>query len=92
MKIAEVIITMLALVTGLVAAWYWYRASKITADPGWGQTGLVEPGIHSAVQDAWMAATLKAASESARLNKLAAQWTAVAVALTGISSIAAVFQ
>lgn len=92
MKIAEIAIAILAFVTGLVAAWYWYRASKITADPGWGPNGLAEPGVHSAAQDAWIAAMLQSASESARLNKIAALWTAVTVALTGISSIAAVFQ
>ena len=92
MKIAEIVLAMLAFVTGLIAAWYWYRASKITADPGWGHNGLVEPGNRSAAKDAWIAAMLKSASESARLNKIAALWTAMAVALTGISSIAAAFQ
>lgn len=92
MKVAEIAIAILAFATGLVAAWYWYRASKITADPGWGPNGLAEPGVHSAAQDAWIVAMLQSASESARLNKIAALWTAVTVALTGISSIAAVFQ
>jgi len=92
MKVAEIAIAILAFVTGLVAARYWYRASKITADPGWGPNGLAEPGVHSAAQDAWITAMLKSASESARLNKIAALWTAMAVALTGISSIAAAFQ
>jgi len=92
MKVAEIAIAILAFVTGLVAAWYWYRASKITADPGWGPNGLAEPGVHSAAQDAWIAAMLQSASESARLNKIAALWTAVTVALTSISAIVASFQ
>lgn len=92
MKIVEITLAILALVTGLVAAWYWYRASKITADPGWGPNGLAEPGVQSAARDAWIAAMLQSVSESARLNRIAALWTAVTVALAGISSVAAVFQ
>lgn len=89
MKIAEIALAILAFVTGLVAAGYWYRASKITADPGWGRNGLVEPGVHSAAQDAWIAAMLQSASESARLNKIAALWTAAAVALNALAALIA---
>ncbi len=89
MKIAEIAIAVLAFVTGLVAAWYWYRASKITADPGWGPNGLAEPGIHPAAQDAWIVAMLRSASESARLNKIAAFWTAAAVALNALAALIA---
>lgn len=92
MKIAEITLAILAFVTGLVAAGYWYRASKVTADPGWDPNGLAEPGVHSAAQDAWIAAMLQSASESARLNKIAALWTAVSIFLTAISAIAAAFQ
>jgi len=92
MKIVEIAIAILAAVTGMVAAGYWYRASRITADPGWGPNGLARPGIHSAEQDGWIVAMLQSASESAHLNKIAALWTAVTVALTGISAIVASFQ
>ena len=37
---------MVALGTGLVAAWQWYRSSKVAIDPGWGLPGTgayIEP-------------------------------------------------
>ena len=89
MKVAEIAIAALAFVTGLIAAWYWYRASKIAADPGWGPNGLAEPGVHSTTQDAWIGAMLQSASESARLNKIAAFWTAVAAMLNALAALTA---
>ncbi|MGH8115675.1 MAG: hypothetical protein ACREPS_11580 [Rhodanobacteraceae bacterium] len=73
----------------MLAAWYWYKASRVQPDPGWDGTRLVEPGVHSMAQDAWIAAMLQSASESARLNKIAALWTAVAVALNALAALLA---
>jgi len=83
----ELLLAVCAFATGLLSAWYWLKASRVSADPGWGKGGMVEPGIHALSQDAWIAAMLHAASESARLNKTAAYWTAATVALTGISTL-----
>lgn len=69
---------------------YWHRASRVTADPGWGRDGLVEPGVHSVAQDAWIAALIQSASESARLNKIAAVWTAATALLAAIASVLSV--
>jgi len=83
-----VAIAVLAFVTGMIAAWYWYRASSVPTDPGWYRDDRAEPAIHSLTQDAWITAMLQSASESARLNGIAARWTALTVVLTVISTIA----
>ncbi|WP_458070530.1 hypothetical protein [Rhodanobacter sp. BL-MT-08] len=82
MKRIELLLAVCAFATGLLSAWYWLKASKVPADPGWGKGGMVESGIHALSQDAWIAAMLQAASESSRLNKIAARWTAATAALT----------
>jgi hypothetical protein len=86
MKWASVGLAALATVTGLVAAYYWYRASKIQIEPTW----LTEPGDNQLSQMGWMAGMMRAFMESAGLNKHAAFWTAFSVALTAVSSIVGV--
>jgi hypothetical protein len=81
----------MAFLTGLTAAWYWYGSSKVAIDPGWrspaNPSGPMEPVEPEAQQMAWTAATLKALNEAAALNKVAASWTAVSVALNAASAI-----
>lgn len=91
MKIAEIALAMLASVAGLLAAWYWYKASRIQTVPKWNYSGDAS-WAQAVGQHRWTEDLIARTSESARLNKIAAQWTAVTVALAGISSIAAVFQ
>jgi predicted DNA repair protein MutK len=81
-KSIELLLAVCAFGTGMLSAWYWLKASKVPTDPGWGKGGIVEAGIHALSQDAWIAAMLQAASESSRLNKIAARWTAATAALT----------
>lgn len=87
MKLAQIIIAALAFITGMNAAWYWYCASRVTADPGWGRNGVVESGVHSAAQDGWIAALIQSSVESTRLNQIAAKCTAASVGLTAIAAI-----
>lgn len=89
MKYLELVLAVAAFITGLLAAGYWYKASRVQPDPSLGRGGYVEPGIHSLAQDAWNAALIQSASESARLNKIAALWTAVAVALNALAALIA---
>ena len=81
----------MASLTGLTAAWYWYGSSKVAIDPGWwspgNPSGLMEPVELEAQQMAWTAATLTAFNKAAPLNKKAALWTAVSVALGAASAI-----
>lgn len=89
MKYLELVLAVAAFITGLLAAGYWYKASRVTADPEWGRNGEYRPVTHSMEQDAWIAVLIQSASESARLNKIAALWTAVAVALNALATLIA---
>jgi hypothetical protein len=90
--------------SGLWAAWKWREASLVPVDPGWGPPGTAEtylvPGygiearrhiqpLDPAQSNSELSTAIwAAASASARLNKVAAIWTAVSVALGGLSTFA----
>jgi hypothetical protein len=79
----------LALGFGLLAAWFWYLASKVETLPPWSAPGRIEPVIPEFSQSGWISGLLTAGQENARLNKLAAFWTAVSVAIRAASNFAA---
>lgn len=87
MKALEILLALLGFVSGILAAWYWLRASRMRIDPGWGENGSVEPGIHSMAQDAWIVAIMQSAAESARLNAIAARWTALTAIVTALAAL-----
>lgn len=101
-KLIGIVLAIGALVTGLVAAYKWYRASCVCIELGYILPGS-NPGetyrrygidIPRQAQsgDAEMqrineiAATWAAINESSELNKSAALWTAFSVALSGVSA------
>jgi hypothetical protein len=75
-----------ALVSGLIAAFYWYQSSTVQPDPGW-TIENPEPVVPELKQIAWHSAILAAGAKSFDLNKTAALWTALSVALGGAVSI-----
>jgi hypothetical protein len=83
MRALAIIFAVAALACGLTAAHYWYRSSivEIRLDSGF------EPVVEELHNRVWFSAAMKAASESARLNRIAALWTAAAVILGTASSI-----
>ena len=83
MKCVSVVFALAAGVTGFTAAYFWFKASKIPIDPGWG----VEPGEVEAAHEGWITGTVKAVNESASLNKTAAIWTACSVVLGAASTL-----
>jgi hypothetical protein len=52
---------------------------------------LNEPVVKTLAQDGWIAGTVKSLVESAKWNRKGALWSAAAVLLTGLSSIAGAF-
>jgi hypothetical protein len=93
-SITSIVLAVAALIVGLRAAHYWWRASKLEIDPGWNSgspedTRPIEPadlqGLGS--QSEWVTATMATVVLSSDLNKNAAVWTAVAVVLAGVSSV-----
>ena len=82
-KVARMALSLSALVTGFVAAFRWWQASRVEVH-AIREHGLPasEPGFSGAD-----AAIVRAFARSADLNKRAARWTALAVTLDGLSSI-----
>lgn len=76
-----------ALVTGLIAAWYWYQSSKVPIKS-------TQPDARSFDMAAFgmAAGTLEALQKVAVLNKRAALWTAFSVVLGAASAIAGAWQ
>lgn len=81
--IASIVLALTAFVFGLNAARYWSKASKVKQDPEW---RIESPDRETAHED-WIVAILKTASESADLNRKAADLTKWAVVLGTASSV-----
>lgn len=89
MKAIGVGLAIFACITGVIAAIYWYRSSRVPIDPIWpeGAFGLVEPGEHEASQDGWIAGMMRSNALAAELNAKAALWTAGSVLLAAAASV-----
>jgi len=90
MRAISVGLAIAALITGLIAAWHWYRSSRIMVDPGWtepGEPGPTEPVSERRQHREWTSATIAAFHDAAALNKTASFWTAGSVALGAASTI-----
>jgi hypothetical protein len=87
MKVIGLVFAFIALVTGLIAAYFWSRASMVPIVPTW----KIEPGESDASQQGWQVGTMMAFGKSGELNKLAARWTAASVALGAIGTFILAF-
>jgi hypothetical protein len=85
-KTASVGLALLAFGTGMIAAIYWYRSSKIHIEATW----TVGPGETLDSVAGWTAGTMQAFNASSSLNARAAVWTAIFVMLTAFSSFLAI--
>jgi uncharacterized membrane protein len=86
-KVIALVCAFISLITGLVAAYYWYRASKVGISPGWKlESGEAEKNIMG-----WVTGCMIAITASGKLNKLAALLTAVSVAFGAISNFLMTF-
>lgn len=70
-------------VTGMLAAWYWFKSSRVPTQPSW----PTEPGDAQASQMGRMAGMMNASTKAAKLNAIAAGWTAVSVLLNVASTL-----
>ena len=63
-------LAILAGITGVIAACYWYRSSQVPIDPMWpdGPLGLVEPGETEASQDGWIVGMMQSNTHAAEHN------------------------
>jgi hypothetical protein len=83
MKCVDVALAIASLIIGLVAAWYWYKASIIKTEPG----EAVNSGAISVQDRAWIVALMDASNKAARLNKIASILTALSVVIGAASSV-----
>jgi hypothetical protein len=88
-KFVEVALAVGGLGTGLWAAWQWFAASKIEPEI-WTHPSGVPLGPEEG-RDAMMAATLSAMQASSKLNKRAALWSCMAVAIDTAGSVLSTF-
>ncbi len=91
MKYVIVICALSAFGTGMLAAWYWYRASKVMIVPMWERNGVLEPvdPRHGTYQ--WVTGIIETAKKSGPLNATAARLTAVSVFFSGFTSLLGAF-
>lgn len=82
-----IILSVGALLTGCLAAFYWWKASKVMVMPMYEQNGELAPLPITTNQGEWLYAVFLGIEKSGALNKTAATWTAISVALGGVSSI-----
>lgn len=79
------------LIFGLLAAWFWERTTRVRFDPlGSDPYATVLPA-DVPPNELWWTAQFRAEQEIARLNTLAARWTAAAVVLGTSSSVVGLF-
>ena len=79
---------------GFVGAWYWLKSSKVSIERWGGNEPVPFPEERqemldrtTAMNTLWLGGMFEAAQETARLNKIAALWTAVAVILGAVSTV-----
>jgi hypothetical protein len=84
MKLIGLLFALIALFSGLVSAYYWYRASLVKIAPAW---KLEIEGDREKNIMGWVTGNMIAFRESGILNKQAALWTAVTVLFGAISSL-----
>lgn len=75
------------LVFGLIAAWFWFRSTRVPIDPLDGDPNAMMPVETELAQLTWLAAQFRANQEVGRLNTIAASLTAIAVVFSTASSV-----
>ncbi|CAE6820884.1 hypothetical protein R69658_05843 [Paraburkholderia aspalathi] len=75
------------LLSGLLAAWFWERSTRVRVEPLGGDPYAIMPVEADLSNMWWWTAQFRANQEMARLNTLAARWTAAAVVLGTLSSV-----
>jgi hypothetical protein len=73
----------LALVSGLIAAWLWFKSSVVKIRPK--VNGSFGGGMASP-EAPWVQGAMDAFEQSSALNRWAAVWTALSVACSGVAT------
>ena len=94
MKIYSILLALVALGTGVTAAWYWYLSAKVDPRTGWDyppgnatkDSKVLLDNLNALV--VWIFAIKDALEETSRLNRNAAIWTAISVLLSALAALA----
>jgi len=73
-----------AFFAGMIAAWYWFRSTRISIHPSKGKT---ESGQTTFVMMKWIDSVMETSSSVSELNARAAGWTAISVFASGLSTL-----
>jgi hypothetical protein len=82
---ANILLTLSTLVTGLVAATLWFKASRIEIQPLYQKLGYPEPIGGDPTH--WVIGIIEASNASAAYNAKAAVWTAASVASSVVAAV-----
>lgn len=85
LKLTSLVLAIIGSVAGLIAAHYWYRASKVAISPAWELVPSRELETKNIM--GWVTGNMIAFTSSGKLNKYAARWSAVAVMASGFSAL-----
>jgi hypothetical protein len=85
------IVSLVAAACGFVAAFYWYRASKVPVKAAWDYDPTKKP--KNMVEDAWGLANAleRAFMIASDKNTTAALWTAISIGLGALAVVLAKF-
>ncbi len=87
MSLIIIILSSGTLLTGILAVYYWWKASKVMAMPMYKENGEFVPLSIDTNQSEWLYALFLGINKSGALNKTAAIWTGISVSLGSLSSI-----
>ncbi len=88
MKAVSIVLALLALATGLQAAWLWFKSSKVEINPAWELD--IRGDINKNIMG-WVTGLMQTFTRSSKLNAKAAIWTAASVFLSAVSAVAGAF-
>jgi hypothetical protein len=87
-ELVSIVLAALTMLSGLIAAFYWVKASRVFVAPMEIIAGKLTPLDPDKDPIPWIKATTKTVIKSSQLNKTAAYWTAGAVVLGAAASLA----
>jgi hypothetical protein len=83
LSIVSILLSIMGMVSGLIASFYWFSASRIEVTP----IGGAQSGDSAINTMSWVVGNMDAFTRSGSLNKWASMWTAVAVLLSTLASV-----
>lgn len=86
MRLIALILSVAGFAFGLAAAYYWWKASRLSPQPWWPDG--IPPAMQELEQMGWTVAFIDLAQKSGALNRIAASLTAIAVILTTAAGLA----